>query len=225
MATSSTTSSSLTRGLDGRGSDTAVKARSRRNGSLVLLGLLLVVGCGLAFAVVVADAGHRRPVVMVVRALPAGAVLRAGDVVVVQANVPAGVRVVPGSQLAAVVGRPVAVPLVARSLLSPEAVAGSVFPPVGQSVLGVALKAGRFPPDLVAGARVRAFRVPAGDQPGAKPADTAALPVTTGTVVRVEPQRDGDGAVVELQVPADDIPQVAAVAATGAVSLVLVAGG
>ncbi|MCP2335224.1 hypothetical protein [Actinomadura rupiterrae] len=220
----------LARGLDeaGRGGPVP-RPRARRNGPLVLLGLLLVVGCGLAFAVAAAGMGARRPVLIVVRSLPAGAVVQATDLATVQVEASAAVRLVPAGQRSAVVGRALAVPVLARSLLTPEAVGAVRFPPVGQAVLAVAVKPGRFPPDLVPGARVRVFAVAGSDQqPASKPAGGAeggaALPVTAATVLRVDPVREGEGSVVELQLPADDVPQVAPVAAAGAVSLVLVAG-
>jgi hypothetical protein len=207
----------------------APMGRRRRNLPLALFGLLTVVGCALAFAALSLATRSGQPVLMVVHDLPAGSVLTAADVATVRADVPATVHLVRESERSTIMGRPVGVPVAGRTLLTREVVAGQSFPESGSAVVGLALKAGRFPPSLVPGARIQAYRV-AGDQqlPGQKPGggtDAPALPLTTATVLKVEGSQDDGGDVVEIQLPRDDVPQVAAASAAGAVTLVLVPAG
>ncbi|WP_230423302.1 SAF domain-containing protein [Streptomyces radicis] len=150
-------------------------------------GASVVVASAVGFAAVVAVAGERDPVLAVVRDLPAGHVIEAGDLR--EVRVAADDAVVPAGRAESVVGRMTAVPLVAGSLLAPGQVGpeGS-YPPRGRSEVSFAVASGDAPP-LERGQRVAVFAGPsAAGLPGA--GEEAFAPVV-GTVTGV---REGDSA-------------------------------
>jgi hypothetical protein len=197
--------------------------RRRRNVPLAVAGALLVLVCALLFAVAWQNAGHRQPVLAVVRDVPAGQVITAADLQAAQVSASGPVTLVPASQEPAVVGRPAAVSLPAGSLLAADEV-GTPEPVPGQVRLGVALKAGQYPPDLSPGQKVDVLAVPAASSgtSGAQSSAQAALPVGTAVVLAVTAQATQGGIVAELQVSHDAMPQVAAAAASGLITLATV---
>lgn len=224
------TSSRSAHGLSAQPAAGPPPGRRRRNLPLTVSGLLLVAGCAAAFALMTVNAGDRRAVLVVRHDVPAGTVLTPDDIGTVHAAAPDSLHLITEAEQESVIGRATSVPLPARSLLTREALAQRAFPPAGQAVLGVALKPGRLPPGLVPGLRVQAYHV-AGDQPeqqapepSAGPGSRPALPITVATVLAVRQERESDATVVEIQLPKDDVPQVAAAAAQGGVTLALVAG-
>lgn len=227
-----TTSSRWSRRMSAQAAAGPPPGRRRRNLPLAMSGVLLVAGCATAFAVMSVNAGDRRPVVVVRHDVAAGTVLAPDDVGTVRAAVPGSLHLIGAADLEAVTGRTTSVPLSARTLLTWDMLTQRAFPPAGQAIVGVALKPGQAPPTLVPGSRVQAYQV-AGDQPDqpatGQPTTAAgggepALPITAATVLRVRSAADGGGTVVEMQLPKDDVPQVAAAAAAGRVTLALVAG-
>lgn len=209
--------------------DTPVRAR-RPNTPLAVVGALVVICCALAFAVSWSRAGHRQPVLVLAHAVPAGQVITAADVRVVRVSVDGPVNLVPVSREASVLGHPAAASLPAGSLLTSAAASPAADPAGGQASLGVAVKPGQYPPDLAAGQSVEVLAAPAaGSGPQGSPgaAGTApALPVGHAVVVAVDAQASADGlTVVELRVTQDAVPQVAAAAAAGQLSLATTPAG
>ena len=203
----------------------------RRSGTLAAAGVLLVAGCALAFALTWLRAGDRTPVLEVSRTVAAGRVITAADLTVARVSADGPVSLIPSSQEAAVAGHTAAAALPAGSLLTAGDI-GPAPPPAGQAMLGVAVKPGQFPPDLVAGDTVDVLATQAGPATGASTgagsSAQAALPVGRAIVVSVSPQPSAPGTVVvELQVSQDAMPQVAAAAAAGQIDLAAVptAGG
>lgn len=197
----------------------------RRNPGYVLVGAVLLVTCALVFAVTALRLDPRSAVLAVARTVPAGGVLVAGDVTTVRIVPDAAVQVVPARQLSSVVGRTARVPLMAGSLLAPDQVGPAAWPPDGQAVVAVAVKAGRAPQELVAGAWVTVLVLPmasngaataaGGGQPGAT--TPQAMVVTVGAP-------DGSGTrVVSLLLAQADAVQVAG--AGGDVALVVLGEG
>ena len=216
------------RAVDGRGpAGVALQAR-RRSGPLAVAGVLLVAGCALAFALAWLRAGDRAPVLAISRTVAAGQLITADDLTVVRVSAQGQVTLVPASQEAAVAGHTATATLPAGSLLSPGDI-GAAPPGAGQALVGVAVKAGQFPPDLAAGDTVDVLATPAGPATGDSPQGSglpAALPAGRAVVVSVSQQQDTPGtAVVELRVPQDALPQVAAAAAAGQIDLATAAAG
>jgi hypothetical protein len=187
---------------------------------LVLLGLLLVLGCALAFTDASLHLGSREEVLVVDQPVSAGQVLTAGDLRVARVSTGSGLDVVLADDESSVIGRRAAVPLVAGSLLTGTEV-GNV-PPVGSGsdVVAVGLKAGAYPPDLAPGDRVQVV-------PVTTSSDGSSATVTSGSpvgaiVLAVEPaSADSDSPTVfSLQVSASNAGEVASLAAAGQASLI-----
>ncbi len=202
-------------------------AARRRSTPWIALGVLLVLGCALAFGVVSTRLGERQAVLAVARHVPAGQVLDAADLATVHVTVDPGLRPIPASEQPRVVGRPAAVPLLPGALLTPAELGAPSTLGSGQAVVALALKAGRFPPALASGARVLVADTGAGS--GTTPADgsSAVLADTplaeSATVVDVQRPADEtqDTTVVSLQVTASSASRLAAAGAADRVALVL----
>jgi hypothetical protein len=102
--------------------------------------------------------------------------------------------------------------------------------PAGQQELGVALKPGQYAPDLSAGQTVDVLSTPAPSASGSSSSSSsssssAALPVGQAVVLAVDPSATAGETVVELRLSQNAVPQVAAVAATGQISLATIAAG
>jgi hypothetical protein len=95
----------------------------------------------------------------------------------------------------------------------------------------VALKPGQYPPDLSAGQTVDVLSTPAPSAAGSSSSSSsssssaAALPVGQAVVLAVDPSATAGVTVVELRLSQNAVPQVAAVAATGQISLATIAAG
>jgi len=190
------------------------RARRRRSVPHLVLGVLLVVGCGLGFAAVALQLGGLQAVLVVARDVPVGRVIEPGDVRVVRLATDPGVDVVLAASAGTVVGQAAAVPLTAGMVLTRAAVGLARVPGPGQGVAAVALKAGQFPPGLSTGASVAVLLGSATD---ARPAGSGSVVSLPAVVVAVD---GGEPTVVSMQLPERDARQVAA-APAGSVSLAL----
>jgi hypothetical protein len=114
-------------------------------------------------------------------------------------------------------------PLPAGALLAPGDV-GLPAPGPGEQELGVALKPGQYPPDLSAGQTVDVLSAPA-SAAASSSSPAAALPVGQAVVLAVVPSAAAGVTVVELRLSRNAVPQVAAVAATGQISLATIPAG
>jgi hypothetical protein len=201
----------------------------RRSVPLAAGGVVLVVACALVFAEGWLQAGHRQPVLALAQPVAAGQVITAADLETVRVSVAGPVSLVPASRQAEVVGSTAAVSLPAGSLLAGSDI-GTPPPVKGQVRLGIALKPGAYPPDLAAGQDVDVLATPAAAASGSSSsgAAPAALPVGEAVVLSVSPAAATGGSgdtVVEIQVPADAMPQVAAANAAGQIALATIPAG
>jgi hypothetical protein len=191
----------------------------------VVVGVLLVLGCALAFADASVHLGSREEVLVVAQPVSAGQVLTAADLRAARVSTGSGLAVVLVGGESSVIGRRAAVPLVAGSLLSATEVGPA--PPVasGSDEVAVGLKAGAFPPDLAPGDRVQVVPV-APASGGGTGTLTSGSPVDA-TVVAVDAAPPGSGGptVFSLQVGSADADEVASLAAAGEASLVEVGAG
>ncbi|GAA1025633.1 hypothetical protein GCM10009557_00290 [Virgisporangium ochraceum] len=205
--------------VDQRRAVQAAPVGLRRGRSLphILMGSVLVLVCALAFAVTGLRVDPKAAVLALAGAIPAGHVLTDADLTVVRVAADASVSTVPESERASVVGRSVRLPLAARSLLSAEALGPAAWPPAGQSVVAVPVKAGRSPFGLVAGVQVLVVVVPAVSNSTGQ----AAGPVlqARGAVVAVEAPDTTGTTVVSLLMESADAVRV--VGAVGDVALVV----
>ena len=197
----------------------------RRSWALAVTGVLLVVICALLFADGWVQAGHRQPVLAVVRAVAPGQALTPADLQVVRVSAAGPVSLVPAADEPSVLGRPAAGPLPAGALLSAADV-GPPALPAGQEELGVAVKAGQYPPDLSAGQVVDVLATPAASSAGTGQGQSApALPVGQAVVLSVGVSAASGTTVVELRLSQNAVPQVAAAAATGQIALATIPAG
>ncbi|WP_256255615.1 SAF domain-containing protein [Streptomyces sp. MUSC 14] len=150
------------------------------------------------FTLVAQAMGERQQVLVLARDVPAGRVLKSGDLRAVE--VAADTGVVRVADRGRVLGRRVKVPLVAGALLAPGQVGTSaVFPPRGFSEVALAVEPGGAPPDLARGERVAVLPGPAGA--GAVGDEETAPSAVAGTVTGVrEPESVGGPRVVTVLV-------------------------
>jgi hypothetical protein len=202
----------------------------RRSVPLAAGGVVLVVVCALVFAEGFLQAGHRQPVLALAQPVAAGQVITSADLETVRVSAAGPVSLVPASRQAEVAGSTAAVSMPAGSLLTGADI-GTLPPVKGQVRLGVALKPGQYPPDLAAGQDVDVLATPASGTTSSSSgsgAPGAALPVGVAVVLSVSvpsaASSSGD-TVVELQVPSDAMPQVAAASAAGQIALATIPAG
>ncbi len=201
----------------------------RRSVPLAAGGVVLVVVCALVFAEGWLQAGHRQPVLALSQPVAAGQVITAADLETVRVSAAGPVSLVPASRQAEVVGSTAAASLPAGSLLASSDI-GTPPPVKGQLRLGIALKPGAYPPDLAAGQDVDVLATPAASASGSSSSGgaSAALPVGEAVVLSVSPAAATGGSgdtVVEIQVAADAMPQVAAANAAGQIALATIPAG
>lgn len=197
-----------------------------RQAPLVVVGVLLVLGCALAFTDASLHLGSREEVLVVARPVSVGQVLTAGDLRAGRVSTGSGIDVVVAGDESSVVGRRASVALVAGSLLTNTEVGAA--PPVGSGLdeAAVGLKAGAYPPGLTAGDRVEVVPVVAASGPGTGGAASSGSPLAA-TVLSVSAALAGSDVptVFSLQVSAADADEVASLAAAGQASLVEVGAG
>lgn len=152
-----------------------------------------------------------------------GTVISRDDLVTVQVGTDPALRPVPASQIDALVGQRAAVDVAAGSLLTAGSVTSVNVPAAGFSLVGVAAMLAMMPGSpLVAGDRVRVVATPGlqGEvSAGSSPVSVAAVVVSTrgGT----DPTGAGAQTIITVQVRSGDAAQLAAMAATGRVAVVL----
>jgi hypothetical protein len=199
-----------------------VSLRPRRRGWLLVAGLLAMVVCAGAFALVYLGADARVQVLAAARPLAAGQTITAGDLQVVRIVPDAGMPLFPAEQASQVIGRSVAVPVAAGTLLSESQLGPVAWPPGGQAVAALPVKPGRLPAGLAPGSPVLVVTVAADPQlaSGVPSGQVAPVPAT---VVQVAEGVDGTGtAVVTLLLARADA--VAVAGAAGDLALVLAWG-
>ncbi|WP_194891969.1 SAF domain-containing protein [Catenulispora pinisilvae] len=153
-------------------SSTSMLLSARRvNAPRAVIGGLGVVVCAMGAVAASHVLDPRTPTLLVTQPVAAGQLITAADLQAVPVAAGNGIDVIPAAQISTVVGRPAALPLTAGALLNSADVGPAVFPPAGQAVAAVGLKAGMYPLHLAAGDRVQVV-LPA--QPGVLPAPTPA---------------------------------------------------
>ena len=120
-------------------------AGRRRRLPYLTVGSVLVIACVLGFAWTSVQLGDRVSVLAVARPVAAGQAITASDLREVSAVEAPGLAWIAGSRAEEVMGRTAAVPLVPGTLFTDAVLGEPRFPPQGQSVASVALKAGQFP--------------------------------------------------------------------------------
>jgi hypothetical protein len=199
-----------------------VSLRPRRRGWLLVAGLLAMVVCAGAFALVYLGADARVQVLAAARPLAAGQLVTAGDLQVVRIVPDAGMPLLRAEQASQVIGRSVAFPVAAGTLLSESQLGPAQWPPDGQAVAALPVKPGRLPAGIAPGSPVLVVTVAADPQLASGVASGQVAPVPA-TVVQVAEGVDGTGtAVVTLLMAHADAVTVAG--AAGDLAIVLAWG-
>lgn len=194
------------------GQATTALHTSRRVRVLAALGLVVV--CGLAAVVLALSLTPKSAQALeAVADLPPGTVITSADLKPVDASGPTG-AMIPKADQASILGQTVRVYVPAGALLN-QADLGT-FPPVGSTVVPVAVKPGQYPTNLESGDMVAIFPISTGTTTSSA---TTAHAAATGTVTQISPvAQDGMGEVViDLEVTTT---QAAVVAQAPAVVLV-----
>lgn len=206
----------------GRRSATGPSTGRTRSWGLVSLAALLVLGLGLAVAVLVNSAGAKSDVLAVGKSVAKGTVIERGDLV--QVNV-AGVKgTVPVAQINTVVGQTAAVDFVPGQLVVAGTFTDKATPGPGEAVVGLSLEPSKVPgAGLEAGDLVDLYAVPAAAQAGnAETKVDEIVALTKGArVFSVDGDSVTGGTVlVTVVVPEGDAGTISAHSALGRVSVV-----
>ena len=159
-----------------------------------------------------------RSVLAVRQTIERGEVITADDLMTVNISVDPALRPLPADRADSVVGKYAALDMSAGGVVTQDQVTDQALPAEGSSVVGIALTAGMLPADQVrAGDKVRVVVTTGqqGEMPTGEPDSIEAV------VVGVARDETTGNAIVNVQVPTDDGPLLAARAATGKVAIVL----
>ncbi|MGL5825059.1 MAG: SAF domain-containing protein [Nocardioides sp.] len=193
--------------------------KTRRRPLLFALMAALVAAGALLGAYVYVSVNDTREVLVVVSDVARGEVIGAEDLRVVRVGVDPALRPVPGSERASVEGSRAAVDLWSGTLLTGQATVEGLVPAVGESLVGISLTAAQMPSErLYAGDVVRVVTTPGED---GEVSEKTELVSVEATVVGVSVVPETGETVVDVSVPREQAPDLAARAATGRVALVL----
>lgn len=162
--------------------------------------------------------GGRIPVLVTAQAVPAGQVITAADLQIVDIAPGTLTGVVSSEHEASIIGQPAAVPLVPGEVLTQSLVGTTQFPPADQAVASMHLKAGSFPPDLTPGSHVQVVA------PSASPTSPVQIVAGTATVTKISTPDDQGSAVVSVLTDPTSAQHVGA-APTDTLALVLQPAG
>jgi hypothetical protein len=193
--------------------------RVRRRPLLAIVGVLLAVSASAVAGWAVLNAQNTERVLGIVRTIPAGHPVAVDDLTYVEipvGSMPAAVR---GSDVAEVLGRYATVTLLPGQILVSEALADSLVPPAGFSLVAIAVEAGRLPTvPLEAGDRIDIVSTPAEQE---EPPHDRAPDSMAGTVVSTEPLADTTKTIINVQIEQGRAGLLAARAATGRIAVVV----
>ena len=197
--------------------------RRRRPGMIALS--VALVGAGILASTAVYSATNRTVPVLVAEAnVPAGALIRAGDVGTASVSVGAGVQVIPASQLSQVVGQVAGVTLHPGMLLTAAELATQRPPAPGQVLVPLPVRPSALPASgLQPGDHVLVVGTPGaqGQAGSANAAPAMSVPVA-GVVAAVSTAASNDGfGVVDVLVPAKSGADLAAQASTGQFAVIV----
>jgi hypothetical protein len=202
--------------------------RRRRRRGPILLGALLVLVGAVAFAVTSLRVDPRSAVLALAAPVTAGHVLTDVDLTVARIVPDPTVSVVAASARSSVLGRTVTMPLAAHTLLSMDEVGPTAWPPAGQAVAAVPVKAGHAPAGLAPGAQVTVVTVGTCTAPtsqntssGGSSSAGSGLQLRATLVAVKAPDANGTSVVSLLLVSSDAVKLAGA---SGDVALVLGSG-
>lgn len=192
---------------------------TRRNPKWVALGIIAICVGGLLSYVIYARVATESAVVAMTSTVYRGEVIEAADLTSITLSGDPSVPTIPATQLATLVGQRAAYDLVAGSLPAPASVTADAVPATDRAVVGLQLAAGRAPAEfLLPGAPVRLVAIPADAQPGV--ADPYAGKTFAARTVSSQAGVDAGSLLVNVDVPADQAPTIAMLAARDRLTVV-----
>ncbi len=207
--------------------------RERRPG-VAILALLVVLACALGSAVLYRQAGGRVSAVEVTKRIAPGQQIPADALTEIQVAKDSTLKIVPWEQRSILTSKySAAVEIPAGTLLTGPMLTDAAGLTGDQSVVGLSLKSGQFPPGLKAGDRVRVMWVgrdaatKGTASPAAGPGGTGAVELVGSATVRevFKPANGESTSALSLSVlvPASSSGSVVQAASSGDVALVLLA--
>ena len=121
------------------------KPNKVRRPVMALASTVLIFASIAVFAGLYANAGHRVPIVAVVRPVHQGQQISSSDLGEVNASISGSVQTIPYSAVGSVVGKQAAVALVPGSILTTGDISTASRIPAGDAIVGIALKPGQLP--------------------------------------------------------------------------------
>ncbi|MET9955994.1 SAF domain-containing protein [Streptomyces sp. NPDC006339] len=202
------------------------RARRRRPGMYALAVALIAAGGSGGFLAFQAT-GERTPVLAVARSVQAGDVIKDADLIEAQVQLDPALKPVPAADRDKIVGKRAAVALTPGSMLTQGQVTTRTLVKPGERLVGIGLKAAQMPATrLSPGDKVLVVATPADGQTTPAGKDDAEPRQIAARIVRVgEKQASTGDTVVDVAVPSQFGPALAAQAATGNVALVVDAPG
>jgi len=212
-------------------------APRERKPALAAVAILLVALGAASAGYLVLNAGHRVGAVEIIQAVGQGQQIPASAIKEVQINSDTDVSYVAWQYANRVTGVFAAVQIPAGTLLTPKMTEATSNLTAGKVEVGLSLKPGQAPTNLLIGQTVRAFPVGtgsgcasggngAGGANGTGATTTPGEPITTGTIVSVSGSTttNGSTAAVTLAVPETDAGVLACYASAGDVAIALTPG-
>jgi hypothetical protein len=197
-------------------------AGHQRRPAVAALGVLLVVGFASVSAALVVRGNHDVSVLALARTVPAGQPLTFTDLRVAQIS-GSGVAALAASSRTVVVGETALSTLSAGTLLNASMLTRTPVPPVGQQVVALSLKSGAVPAEVTPGRSVSLIRLPVTPSPATKTVAGPAVLVPAARVLSVGTDPTDGTVDLSVQVASVSAPTVAQLAATGGLSVTLLA--
>jgi hypothetical protein len=187
----------------------------RRNPRWIALGIVALCLGALLSYVIYTRVATETAVVMMARTVYRGTAIQAADLTVVRISGESVAHSVPVSRLTTLVGGKAVYDLPQGVLVTPGAIDNVVVPASGRAVVGVKLATGRAPAALLVPASpVRLVALPAAtsNDPAAA-SDKLAGKTWNGIVLDQAPGADGASIVINVDVPSEQAPTIALLAA------------
>jgi hypothetical protein len=227
------------------------KPNKVRRPVMALASTVLIFASIAVFAGLYANAGHRVPIVAVVRPVHQGQQISSSDLGEVNASISGSVQTIPYSAVGSVVGKQAAVALVPGSILTPGDISSASPIPAGDAIVGIALKPGQLPSaGVVPGEQVMLVQTgqpgspaPSLSSSGSGPGSSAGSGLSTGSGqstsdgvlvpralvydVAAPSAASGNGStqLVSVELAQELAPAVSVAAAAGQVSIVVLPQG
>lgn len=191
----------------------------KRRPWMVALAVALIALGGAGGAWLMTRSGETQEVLTLTGPVARGEAIEATDLTTTELPLTAlNLATVPAQDLDSVVGQVATVDLLPGALLSPQALATQLVPDTGDSVVGISLTDSQRPArPLSAGDEVRLVATPmtGGEAP------TGAPTTYEATVINTQTSSTTGALILNVEVPSDQAPQLAALAATGRIALII----